>query len=125
MNLQRFTPHSRSCIDPDCAGKCAVLRPNEEGAVVLHPVASPAPSGITTVGRDLIQQLLETGSIDDVCCIWEDTTPSYTIQVRDNYKPGSAADLVKLLARLRVTGRLVTSDEMDNDLFLCRGRRIF
>jgi len=119
MSQQRFTPHSRSCIDPDCTGKCAVLRDNEKGEVVLHPVV-PDPPGAAPIGRDLIQHLLSTGAINAVACIWEDTNPSYTIQLLDEYKPGQVADLVKLMSHLGLPVRFVT--HMTGD---CIGRRIF
>jgi hypothetical protein len=119
MNQQRFTPHSRSCHDPDCSGKCAVLRASDKGEVVLHPDVSSAPSGITPVGRDLIQKMLDTGAINSVSCIWEDTSPSYTIQMSGDYKPGQAADLLSQLAHFHVPVRIV--DHMTDD---CKGRRI-
>ena len=128
MNQQRFTPHSRDCHDLECSGKCAVLRASDEGEVVLFPdesdvALSPviplAPSGVTSIGRDLIQQMVKTGAINSVSCIWEDTSPSYTIQMSGDYKPGQAADLLSLLAHFHVPVRIV--DHMTDD---CKGRRI-
>jgi hypothetical protein len=128
MKQQRFTPHSRSCQDPDCSGKCAVLRVSDEGEVVLSPdesdvalslVVPSTPSGVTSIGRNLIQQMVNTGAINSVSCIWEDTSPSYTIQMSGDYKPGQAADLLSLLAHFHVPVRIV--DHMTDD---CKGRRI-
>lgn len=105
------------CQDPNCNGRCGI---NEKGEIVMHPIDSPEISGITSVGRDLIQQMRKTGAIGTVSCIWEDTSPSYTIQMREDCQPGQAADLLSVLSHLRLPIRIVS--HMADD---CKGRRIF
>ena len=143
MKQPRFTPHSRSCTSPDCTGQCAILTADYRGTVVMFdgesqpPVlpdgASSAGDGdsgryvcfpLTDTGHELLRMLDEVkdGAIKLISCIWEDTTPSYTIQLSEQliWKPGQAADMLNTLAHLRIPVRIVT--HMSDD---CKGRRIF
>jgi hypothetical protein len=112
VNQMRFTPHARHCCDTNCDGSCAILKADSNGNVAMV-----APS---TVAEALIKSLRDSGSIKAVACMWEEMSPSFTIQLEAGHSLEHVAHLTAMLSHIRCLVRFVTYQGND-----CAGRRIY